>query len=318
MRRHRGAGRRRARRRASSRSRCSRRCRSRSNLEAARRHGIKPGDVRRAAAILVQGIDVGSLLPAAEGLPGRRARHAGACARASTGARPADRRARRHARCASATSRASRSRPTPSIMRHDAVSRYVDVRAAVSGRGVDAVRADVRDRLRAMHFPLDYHAEVVDALGRRAVAAVGLPRPRGGRGGRDLPAAAGRVRSWRLASLVFVTLPMALVGGLLVIARRRRRPVARRGVRPDGRARDRRAQRGDARPRTSRSSRRTRRSTPRSSCAGRPTGRARRADGARHGGRAPALRACSATSPATRSPTRWRWSSSAGSSPRRC
>ncbi len=36
-------------------------------------------------------------------------------------------------------------------------------RAAVSGRGVDAVRADVRDRLRAMHLPLEYHAEVVTA-----------------------------------------------------------------------------------------------------------------------------------------------------------
>jgi Cu/Ag efflux pump CusA len=97
------------------------------------------------------------------------------------------------------------------------VSRYVDVRAAVSGRDIDAVRADVTDRLRAMHFPLDYHAEVVKpseeeasplsaVLILAAAAAVGIYLL--------LQAALG---SWRIAALVFLTLPTALVGGLVVI-----------------------------------------------------------------------------------------------------
>ena len=68
-----------------------------------------------------------------------------------------------------------------------------------------------------MHLPLDYHAEVVTPsadeqsplsvfLALAAAAAVGIYLL--------LQAAFG---SWRLASLVFATLPTALVGGLLVI-----------------------------------------------------------------------------------------------------
>jgi Cu/Ag efflux pump CusA len=108
-------------------------------------------------------------------------------------------------------------RPNPVDLRHEAVSRYVDVRAGVSGRSIDAVGADVRGRLRAMHFPLDYHSEVVRPdedeqsplsafLTFSAAAAVGIFLL--------LQAAFG---SWRLATLLFVTLPMALVGGLVVI-----------------------------------------------------------------------------------------------------
>jgi Cu/Ag efflux pump CusA len=186
------------------------------NLEAARQHDIKPGDVRRAAAILVQGLDVGAFFQeqkvfqvVVRGRPELRqsldtVRNLRIDAPDGTQVRLGD-----VASVAVA--------PNPVDLRHDAVSRYVDVRAAVSGRGVDAVRADVRDRLRAMHLPLDYHAEVVTPsadeqsplsafLALAAAAAVGIYLL--------LQAAFG---SWRLASLVFATLPMALVGGLLVI-----------------------------------------------------------------------------------------------------
>ena len=68
-----------------------------------------------------------------------------------------------------------------------------------------------------MHFPLDYHAEVVSRSGDEAsplsaflalaaAAAVGIYLL--------LQAAFG---SWRLAALVFATLPTALVGGLVVV-----------------------------------------------------------------------------------------------------
>ena len=186
------------------------------NLEAARRHDIKPGDVRRAAAILVQGLDVGAFFQqqkvfqvVVRGRPELRqsidtVRNLRIDAPDGTQVRLGD-----VASVAVA--------PNPVDLRHDAVSRYVDVRAAVSGRGVDAVRADVRDRLRAMHLPLDYHAEVVTPsadeqsplsafLALAAAAAVGIYLL--------LQAAFG---SWRLASLVFATLPTALVGGLVVI-----------------------------------------------------------------------------------------------------
>jgi len=186
------------------------------NLEAARRHDIKPGDVRRAAAILVQGLDVGAFFQeqkvfqvVVRGRPELRqsidtVRNLRIDAPDGTQVRLGD----------VATVAVA---PNPVDLRHDAVSRYVDIRAAVSGRGIDAVRADVRDRLRAMHLPLDYHAEVATPsadeqsplsafLALAAAAAAGIYLL--------LQAAFG---SWRLASLVFATLPTALVGGLLVI-----------------------------------------------------------------------------------------------------
>jgi Cu/Ag efflux pump CusA len=187
------------------------------DLKAAQRNGVKPGDVRRAAAIFVEGLDVGAFFEqqkvfqvVVRGVPEVRQSldtirdlhldtPGGGTVRLGDVARVAI-------------------APNPVDLKHEAVSRYVDVRAGVTGRDVGTVRADVTDRLRAMHFPLDYHAEVVappedeqaplsDLLTYAAAAAVAIFLL--------LQAAFG---SWRLALLLFVTLPMALVGGLVVIA----------------------------------------------------------------------------------------------------
>lgn len=105
--------------------------------------------------------------------------------------------------------------PSVSIIRHDAVKRYVDVSAAVRGRDLGAVAADIDSRLKQIQFPLEYHAEVLgDFSGQQAAqtrllalaiaAAIGMFFL--------LQAAYG---SWRLALLSFLTLPSALAGGLL-------------------------------------------------------------------------------------------------------
>ena len=125
-------------------------------------------------------------------------------------AQPADRRARRQPG-APRRRRERRGRAHTAVdLSHDAVSRYVDVRAAVSGRGVDAVPADVRDRLRrctsrssttprSSRPSADEQSPLSAFLALAAAAAVGIYLL--------LQAAFG---SWRLASLVFATLPMAL------------------------------------------------------------------------------------------------------------
>jgi Cu/Ag efflux pump CusA len=105
--------------------------------------------------------------------------------------------------------------PTPIVIERDAVSRRLDVVAGVSGRSLGSVAGDIDDRLAGMSFPLEYHAEVLqETTGEEidstkmiafavaaAIAAFLL-----------LQAAFG---SWGLALLVCVTLPLALVGGLL-------------------------------------------------------------------------------------------------------
>jgi Cu/Ag efflux pump CusA len=106
-----------------------------------------------------------------------------------------------------------RVRPTPSVIQREASSRRIDVTAGVNGRGVAAVRDDVKARIRHASFPLEYHAQVIaDSGGDKATvtrlvgfglaAAIGIFLL--------LQAAFG---SWRLASLAFLTLPIALVGG---------------------------------------------------------------------------------------------------------
>ena len=182
------------------------------NLAAAQRHRIKPGDVRRAAATLLSGITVGNLFEEQKvfdvvvwGEPS--VRHSLTSIQDMLIDTPAGGRVRL------GDVATVRIRPNPTAIRHDAVSRYVDVVAGIHGRSLGAVTHDVEQRVRDIQFPLEHHAEVLRASAERhearlqvlsiaVAAAVGILLL--------LQAAFG---SWRLATLVFLTLPLALVGG---------------------------------------------------------------------------------------------------------
>ena len=182
------------------------------NLAAAQRHRIKPGDVRRAAATLLSGITVGNLFEEQKvfdvvvwGEPS--VRHSLTSIQDMLIDTPAGGRVRL------GVVATVRIRPNPTAIRHDAVSRYVDVVAGIRGRSLGAVTHDVEQRVRDIQFPLEHHAEVLRASAERhearlqvlsiaVAAAVGILLL--------LQAAFG---SWRLATLVFLTLPLALVGG---------------------------------------------------------------------------------------------------------
>ena len=47
------------------------------------------------------------------------------------------------------------------MIKRDAVSRYLDVEADVSGRSVGDVANDIENRLADLSLPLEYHAEVL-------------------------------------------------------------------------------------------------------------------------------------------------------------
>ena len=107
-----------------------------------------------------------------------------------------------------------RVRPTPAVIQREASrSRRIDVTADVRGRGLQAVKGEVTDRIRRASFPLEYHAQVIgDSRGDKATAARVL--------GASVAAAVGvflllqaAFGSWRLAALAFLTLPVALLGG---------------------------------------------------------------------------------------------------------
>ncbi len=183
-------------------------------LDAAERHGIKPGDVRRAAATLVSGLEVGSLFENQKvfgvvvwGVP--KVRHSLSSIRDLLIDTPEG----GHVRLGEVAEVAIK--PTPTVIRRESVSRYMDVIAAVDGRSLDAIFDDVEDRLGGVAFPQEYRAEIVgasaEALGERMrmleigiAAAIGIVLV--------LQACFG---SWLMAALTFVSLVAALAGGLL-------------------------------------------------------------------------------------------------------
>ena len=184
------------------------------DLVAAQRHGIKPGDVRRAAATMFSGLQVGNLFEEQKvfdvvvwGVP--TSRHSINSVRDLIIDSPGGGRVR--------LGDVARVRlvPTTSTIRHEAVKRYLDVVASVRGRDLGSVATDIRSRLEQVPMPLEYHAEVQGhyadrQAGRQRQLAFALAALVGMF--LLLQAAFG---SWRLATLSFLTLAGGLVGGMI-------------------------------------------------------------------------------------------------------
>lgn len=181
------------------------------DIEKAKLYNIKPGDVRRAATSLVSGIVVGALFEEQKvfnvvvwGAPGVR--------RSVSNVQNLliDTPSGGHVRLKDV----AHVRIVPSVteIHRDAVARYMDVAANVRGRDLGSVGDEIEDRLKEVKFPLEYRAELLgeyaerDAAEQRVLAyaiaaAVGI-----------FLLLQAFFRSWRLATAVFLTLPMALVG----------------------------------------------------------------------------------------------------------
>jgi Cu/Ag efflux pump CusA len=185
------------------------------DLGRAQRFGVKPGDVRRASAILLSGLAVGNLFQEQKvfdvvvwGKPDIRR------SVEDVGQLLIDTPSGDHVRLRDVA--AVRLVENPTVLRHEAVSNYLDVSADIAGRDAGAVLDDVRSALAGVEFPLEHHAELrgslvsdrassVPAVAITALIAIFLV----------LQAA---FSSWRLAILVVATLPIAAVGGLAAAA----------------------------------------------------------------------------------------------------
>ncbi len=187
---------------------------TRVDLAAARKHGLKPGDVRRAAATLLSGIQVGSLFEEQKvfdvvvwSTP--ETRHSLSSIRNLQIDTPGG----GHARLGDVAQ--VRMVPAPSVIRHESVKRYIDVVANVDGRDRNAVAADIQSRVQQIPFAIEYHAKVLgdDSAslgGQNRLVAFGIAAVIGVFF--LLQAAFG---SWRLATLTFLTLPASLAGGVV-------------------------------------------------------------------------------------------------------
>ena len=184
------------------------------DLQRAQALGVKPGDVRRAAAILLGGITVGNLFEEQKvfdvvvwGAPQIRGDLADIERLLID---TPDGRSIRLGDVADVSEV-----PNAAVIRHESVAPYVELTADVSGRDLGDVNADVKALVAATQFPLDHHAEV---LGGYAVQQADRAR---------VAALAGiallaifllfqaAFRSWRLAALAVAMLPAASAGVLL-------------------------------------------------------------------------------------------------------
>jgi Cu/Ag efflux pump CusA len=184
------------------------------NLATAQKYGLNAGDVRRTATTYFSGLTVGQLYEeqavfdvVVKGTPATissPAALANLLIDAPSGGQ---------VRLGDVATIRLLSEPTS--ITHDATLRSIDVTAGVAGRGLDDVLNDVRAQIESTPMPLEYHAEVLNGPIQARSQALQLA-------GLALAAAIvillvlqAALDSWRLAGLVFLTLPLAAAGGVL-------------------------------------------------------------------------------------------------------
>jgi Cu/Ag efflux pump CusA len=184
------------------------------DLDKAQQVGISPGDVRRAEATLLQGIQVGSVFEDQKvfdvivlGTPATRS------SVSAVQSLLIDRPGGGQIRLGDVAD--VRIAQTPPVIRRDAVSRRLDVVADLDGRSAGAVAADLEQQLATMSFPLEYHAEVIT---NSTADEINLGRVIGFAIAAIIAAFLlfqAAFNSWRLALVATAALPLSLTGGLL-------------------------------------------------------------------------------------------------------
>ena len=106
-------------------------------------------------------------------------------------------------------------KPTPNVVERDNNSRRIDVGANVRGRDLGSVAREVERRVRAIEFPRGYDAQVLGQYQERQAAQTRLLVFSVGAAIGIFLLLQASFGSFRLATLSFLTLPMALVGGVL-------------------------------------------------------------------------------------------------------
>ncbi len=184
------------------------------NLAAAQRYGVKPGDVRRAASTLVESEEVGDIFRGGRAYdvhvwstPETRS------SVASIRNLPIDTPGGGRVLLGSVAS--VQIKPLPNVVYHEGASRSLDVLAGVDGRDLGSVAGELEDRLEEVEFPLGYHAELLGEYTERQAAQKRLLLYGIGAAIAVFLLLQASFGSFRLATLSFFTLPMALVGGVL-------------------------------------------------------------------------------------------------------
>lgn len=184
------------------------------DIDRAQEHGVKPGDVRRAAATVFAGIEAGSLFEEQKVFD--------VVVWGEDSARDSITRLEEllidtpdgdYVRLAEIAEIKMIS--SPSIIKHEGVSPYVDIMATVTTGDYDTLHEDIYDALEHVKWPMEYHPEILDDYAQKKgwergfwtfalAAAIGI-----------FLVLQSAFNSWRLAGAVFFALPLALAGGFV-------------------------------------------------------------------------------------------------------
>jgi len=184
------------------------------DLTTAQTHGIKPGDVRRAAATLISGILVGNLFEEQKifdvvvwGSPELR----DSISDVSDLMIPKPDGSQVRLGDVADVSVV----PAQTVINHEGISAYLDLGITVQGRSVPAVASDVDAAVHQLSYPVEYHTEVLtDFTQRQAIQQKLLIASVVALAGIYLLLQAS-VKSWLMAFSAFLLLLAALAGGVL-------------------------------------------------------------------------------------------------------
>ena len=185
------------------------------DLEAAKKYGVKPGDVRRAAAWMMAGEEAGDLY------------RGGRAYDVQVWSPPESRQSMSdlenllidtpgggHVRLAEVADIAIE--PVPNVVHHTDLFRNIDVGANIDGsRDLGSVVKDVEAVVDRVDWPLEFRAELLGEYTERQAASQQMLLFAGAAAILIFLLLHTSYRSWRLATLTFLTLPIALVGGVL-------------------------------------------------------------------------------------------------------
>ena len=184
------------------------------DLEKAEPYGLKPGDVRRAAATMFSGLNVGFLFEEQRvfdvvvwGVPDKRNSVSDIRNLLLDTPRGG------HVRLGEVADVSIA--PAPAVIHHEALQNRIDVVADVRGRDLSSVVDDVESRLDNVQFPVEYYPAVLGESAEREAAEermlsfalavlIGV-----------LLLLQAAFRSWRLALAFLLAMPSALVGGVI-------------------------------------------------------------------------------------------------------
>src|SRR5215204_1542819 len=186
------------------------------NLAAAQRYGIKPGDVRRQAATLVASEEVGDIFKGGKAYDVHvwstpETRHNAASIREL----PIDTPGGKQIPLEQVAD--VRLAPTPNAIERTQQSRRIDVGANVEGRDLGSAVSAVEENIAGVDLPREYHMEVLGESTELAAAQKSLLNYGIAAALVILFLLQASFGSLRLALLLFLTLPMALVGGVLAV-----------------------------------------------------------------------------------------------------